>query len=91
MTSCSGLTALTKTWVHTRKPFYIVCTSDPVDDANLKLTLNSLAVRFLFETSGPLGPEPAKLVIDEFQARASRNDYEVSAPVFPFFPAEVLY
>lgn len=35
-----------------------------------------LAVRYLFETSEP-GDRLGKLTVDGFEARASRNDYEV--------------
>ncbi|KAG9049907.1 hypothetical protein FS837_008669 [Tulasnella sp. UAMH 9824] len=36
-----------------------------------------LAVRYLFETSGVLGNEKPELRVDPFQARATRNDYEI--------------
>lgn len=36
-----------------------------------------LAVRYLFETSGVLGNEKLELRVDPFQARATRNDYEI--------------
>ncbi|KAG8964145.1 hypothetical protein FRC03_002153 [Tulasnella sp. 419] len=36
-----------------------------------------LAVRFLFETSGVLGSEKPVLRLEPFQARATRNDYEI--------------
>lgn len=35
-----------------------------------------LAVRFLFETSGVIGPNH-DLIVEPFTARAGRNDYEV--------------
>ncbi|KAG9006214.1 hypothetical protein FRB94_000909 [Tulasnella sp. JGI-2019a] len=36
-----------------------------------------LAVRFMFETSGIVGNEKPELRVDHFQARATRNDYEI--------------
>ncbi|KAG8888786.1 hypothetical protein FRB98_006798 [Tulasnella sp. 332] len=36
-----------------------------------------LAVRFMFETTGVVGNERPELRLDPFQARATRNDYEI--------------
>ncbi|KAG8726331.1 hypothetical protein FRC12_023493 [Ceratobasidium sp. 428] len=37
----------------------------------------SLAVRYMFETSDLAPDNDCKLTVDAFQARASRNDYEI--------------